>query len=313
MWFAQAAARGASLARAGLGCLPLSGGYGPVDFRMGVRLVHCALDAGVGLLDLADFTREHHGERLLGAALHRRRDRAMVSGHVGWDPCAAEPAALVRDVHRLLRRTGLGYLDVCFLHPDQGSIPLEDRFAALAPLVESGVVLRLGLYEPSVPQLHRAHVVHPVAALAVEYSLAQRRAELELLPAARAIGALVAACCPLACGFLAGRLPWNDRLGLVEQRRCAPGPGAVRPADLRERLRCLEQIAAEVDLSTGRLALAWLLGRGPDVAVLPGSTDCVHVEMNLAAAHTALRPETVFLLDELFPACAATTDDDSAS
>lgn len=312
MWFAQAAARDAPLARSGLGCLPLSGGYGPVDHRMGVRLVHCALDAGIGLLDLADFTRERHGERVLGAALHRRRDRVLVSGHVGWDPRAAEPAAAARQVHRLLRRTGLGYLDVCFLHPAGGPVALEERYAALVPLVESGAVLHLGLYEPTAAQLQRAHAVHPVATLALEYSLAQRRAELDLLPAARSIGAGVAACRPLARGFLAGRIARNDRLGLVEPRLRVLGSDPAQPSDTRERLRRLEHIAAEVDLSTGRLALAWLLARGPDVVALPGSTDCVHVEMNMAAACTALGPATLSLLDELFPAAAAAADDGSA-
>lgn len=304
MWFAQAAARDAATARPGLGCLPLSGGYGPVDFRMGVRLVHCALDAGVGLLDLADFSRDRHGERVVGAALSGRRDRVLVSGHVGWDPRAAEPAALARQVKRLLRHTGLGHLDLCFLHTDGAAARTEDRFAALVPLVESGAVLRLGLYEATAAQLQRAHAVHPVAALAVEYSLAQRRAELDLLPAARAVGAVIAACRPLGRGFLAGRIGWGDRLGPRDPRRADPRFHGTAPPEERGRLRRLEQIAAEVDLSTGRLALAWLLARGADVSVLPGSTDCVHVEMNMAAGGTRLGAETLRLLEEVFPACS---------
>jgi len=277
---------------------------------MGVRLVHCALDTGVGVLDLADFTRERHGERVIGAALLRRRDRVAVSGHVGWEPGAADPAALVRHVHRLLRRTGLGYLDVCFLHPDGGATPVEDRFAALVPLVECGVVRHLGLYEPEVAQVHQASAVHPVAALALKYSLAQRRAETGLLSAARAIGAGVAACRPLARGFLAGRIGPGDWVDPADPRHCDAGLDQTQLSYLRDRLRRLEQIAAEADLSTGRLALAWLLARGPDVMALPGSTDCVHVEMNVAAALAALAPETLRLLDELFPAVEA--DDGSA-
>lgn len=270
----------------GLGCLPWSGHYGPVDTRELGRTLRYALDVGITFLDLADFTADGIGLRRVGRALGARRAEAVVAVHVGWGGRGSEPADLPAQYDEALSRAGLDYADLCCLHVADDDVPVEERIGALAPAVHDGRARGLGLCAADAALLVRAHKAHPITTVSTEYSLWNRRAEAGTLPAARELGITVVACQPLAGGLLTGR-------------PTASG-ASVRPRE-QHALRRLQRIASDLDLSTGRLALAWLLSRGEDVVPVPGSTDSVHVEMNVSAVDTRLPSGVIALLDREFP------------
>jgi aryl-alcohol dehydrogenase-like predicted oxidoreductase len=125
--------------------------------------------------------------------------------------------------------------------------------------------------------------MHPISALAVEYSLFSRAAETGPLPAAAELGVGVVACCPLNRGLLSGGAP------------------EAAPADERAALQALAAQAAELDLGTARLALAWLLEWRDDIVAVPSTRSLAHLEMNASAAEIHLARDTCLRLAELFP------------
>ncbi|MFI5528219.1 aldo/keto reductase [Kitasatospora sp. NPDC051853] len=301
---ARLGAAGPLTSRLGLGCLPLGGAYGPADPAGAVRLIRLAMDSGVALLDAADLT--HRGEvlRLVGRAVADRRDEVTIAAHSrparGPARAVGDPRAVAAGIEAALRRLGTDHVDLYYLHPGRSAVPIEDQIGLLAGQVTAGKVRHLGLGGGTAEQLVRAHRTHPIAALAVEYSLWRTRAEREQLPAARRLGIGVVAVRPLGRGLLTGRLADPARLAPDDLRRAdlrfAPG----RLAAARARLAELERTAAGLDVGAGRLALAWLLSRGEDVVPVPGTRDPVHLEMNLAAAAVRLPEGTGERLAVLF-------------
>ncbi|TDC72041.1 aldo/keto reductase [Actinomadura sp. GC306] len=295
--------------RIGLGTLALTGRYGPVDDAAGIETIRFALDIGVPLIDAAAGAGAERAERLAGRAVAGRRDEAVIAacGGVRRSPGGREtrldgtPEHLRRSCDASLERLGTDHIDVYYLAGVDPRVPVEESMGALAGLVASGKVRRVGLSGVSAEQLRRAHAVHPVGALAAEYSLWERRVEAECLPAARERGIAVFACRPLGRGFLTGRVHSAGRLAEGDARRDDP---RFRPENLSANLRLLqaaEEVAAHRDLGLARLALAWLLCRGDDITPVPSTRDRLHLEMNAAAAGIRLTAAECEYLAALFP------------
>ncbi|KAB2344503.1 aldo/keto reductase [Actinomadura rudentiformis] len=293
----------------GLGTLALTGRSGPVDDAASVDTIRFALDIGVTLIDAATGCEAERAERLVGRAVAGRRDEAMIAVGGGSRPDAGgrrrrldgTPEHLRRSCEASLARLGVDHIDLYYLDGVDPGVPLEDSMGELAELVAAGKVRHVGMSGASADQLRRAHAVHPVAALAAEYSLWERRVEAECLPAARERGIAVFACRPLGRGFLTGRIRSADQLSADDIRHDDPRfwPENL-PANL-DLLRAAEEIAAQRDLGLPRLAIAWLLGRGDDITPVPSTRDRVHLEMNSAAAGVRLTPDECDHLAALFP------------
>jgi aryl-alcohol dehydrogenase-like predicted oxidoreductase len=203
----------------------------------------------------------------------------------------ARPASLVRACDVTLRRLGTDHLDVYYLDRIDPRVPVEQSVAALAALVAAGKVRHIGLSHVDGAQLRRAHAVHPVATVAAEYSLLERAAEGDLLPAARSLGVSLVAYSPLGRGLLTGAVTSLDQVPARDYRRADPWFRPTNFQRARTLTRAVEVLAARCHLSVGRLALAWLLGQGEDIVALPGTRSLTHLEMNLAAADVVLSPQ----------------------
>src|SRR5919201_2372128 len=192
----QLGRNGPSVSALGLGCMGFSGGYGPVDDRDSIATIHAALDAGVTYLDTGDFYGAGQNEMLLGQALRGRRDKAFIAVKFGalrgpdgaWHGSDNRPAAVKNFLAYSLQRLGTDYIDLYQPARVDPAVPIEETVGAIADMVKAGYVRHVGLSEASAATIRRAHAVHPIAALQIEYSLVSRGVEAEILPAVRALG-----------------------------------------------------------------------------------------------------------------------------
>ncbi len=293
----------------GLGCLPFTDAYGAAHWDDMIPTIRLAIDMGIGLILVADSYGGGRAERLIGQAVVGRHHETLIATQggtvlsgdgqiIGID---GSPAHLRRACDASLRRLGVDQLDLYFLAQVDPRVRLDESVGAIAELVHAGKVRYIGL--PAVPRtvLRQAHAEHPITAVLGEYSLWQRDAERELLPAARELAVGFLACGPLGRGFLTGRIISADGLGPGDSRRDDPRFRGENVRRNRELLHTAEQIAARRDIGIGRLALAWLLAQGDDIVPVPGTHRRAHVEMNATAVGVRLDSAQCRELAEAFP------------
>ncbi|MFI6507597.1 aldo/keto reductase [Streptosporangium sp. NPDC050855] len=304
---------GPVISSVGLGSLALTGVYGRSGTAGADRLIRSALDAGVTLFDTAGFYAGGRVESLIGRAVTGRRDEVVVTtrggvrrhGPRGTEGFDGRPASLDRDCDASLRRLRTGRIDLFYLDCQDEHATVEASVARLSELVAAGKIGHLGLTGGTPQQVRRAHAVHPITALAVEYSLWGRRPAPGLLATVRELGIAVVAARPLGRGFLTGRVGPHADFEPGDWRRADPRfDPAARRSDAT-RLRTLEAMAARLDVGAGRLALSWLLAQDDHVVPVPSTRDPVHLEMNLSASSVELPVETREALSALFPSRAA--------
>lgn len=299
---------GAPVPALGLGCLALTGGYGAVAEAEAVATVRAALDRGIGLLDTADFYGGGSVETLLGRAVAGRRDEAFLATRGGAlfsgpaRPTAFDgsPGYLRTACEASLRRLGTDRIDLYYLARVDPAVPVEESVGALAELVAEGKIRHIGLSEVTGEQLRRAAAVHPVAAVASEYSLWSRDVEDGVLPVARELGSSLVACSPLGRGFLTGTIREPSALPEGDYRRNHPRFSADNLPRNEALLDRATRIGDEVGVPLRRLALAWVLSRGDDVIPIPGTRSVAHLEDNIAAAAHRLPADAAQALAELF-------------
>lgn len=307
----QLGVAGPLVSAVGWGCLGLTGGYGGVDAAAAPALVRDVLDQGVTLLDTADFYGGGEVERLLGGALAGRRDEAVIATRGGAVFSGSErptsfdgsPEFLRAACEASLRRLGTDRIDLYYLARVDPEVPVEESVGGLADLVAEGKIGHIGLSEVSPGVLRRAHAVHPVAAVASEYSLWSRDVESEVLPTARELGVGFVACSPLGRGFLTGTVA-TERLAEGDYRRNHPRFAPDNAGRNRILLDAAAEIAADAGIPLGRLALAWVLAQGDDVVPIPGTVRRAHLLENTAAAAERLSSAQAARLAACFPADA---------
>jgi aryl-alcohol dehydrogenase-like predicted oxidoreductase len=296
----------------GLGCLSFTGAYGHADHARSMLAVRAALDTGITLLAMADFYRGGAVEQLVGEALAGCRSQMLIATQGGQRfsetgrlaGVDASPAYLKRACDASLRRLRTDRIDLYFLaHPDR-KIRLEDSIGALAELVAEGKLGGIGLCDASAGTLRRAHAIHPVAAVATEYSLWCRRPEHDVLPVARELAIGLIACQPLGRGVLAGRITSAHQLRAGDPRLRDLRFTEASLARVQPQLQAVQEMAALRNVGAGRLALAWLLAQYDRVVAAPGTRSSLHVEMNAAATSVELSPDECQRLGALFPAAA---------
>ena len=278
----ELSSRGPSASALGLGCMGMSGLYGPADRAESIATIHAALDAGVDLLDTGDFYGMGHNEMLLGEALDGvPRDRAADQRQVRR---AARPR---RRLARLRRPPGgreerRRLLAAAPRHRPHRHLPpgtaRPERARSRTPSAPSpswskaGYVRHVGLSEVGADTIRRAHAVHPIADLQIEYSLISRGIEDAILPACRELGIGVTAYGVLSRGLISGH--WTKDRDTDARRLPQPQPALPgrQPAitTWRWSRRCARSPKTRASASR-RLAIAWVLARGGDIVPLVGA------------------------------------------
>jgi aryl-alcohol dehydrogenase-like predicted oxidoreductase len=304
---------GPAVSAIGLGCMAFSGTYGPTTEQESIATIRAALEAGVTLLDTGDFYGMGHNEMLLQKALAGRpRDsyflsvkfggmRAPNGAFIGFD---ARPAAVKNSLSYTLRRLGTDYVDLYFPSRVDPHVPIEDTVGAISEMVKAGYVRHVGLSEASSETIRRAHATHPLAALQIEYSLATRGIEAEILPAARQHGISVVAYGIFSRGLLTGSAPSRESAAHGDIRGHFP---RFHQQNLDKNTRVisrLREIAAKQGVSVAQLATAWALGRGEDVVPLAGVRNREQLTEALEGLKVALSAEAQAALEREIPAGA---------
>jgi aryl-alcohol dehydrogenase-like predicted oxidoreductase len=297
----------------GLGCMGMSENYGPSKDTDSMAILDRALGLGINFLDTADSYGPFRNEELIGRFLASRSERIVVATKFGFvrspDPAAPpidnSPAYIRSACEASLRRLGIDVIDIYYVHRIDPARPVEETVGTIADLVREGKVRAIGLSEVSAATLRRAAAVHPIAALQSEYSLWQRDAEVQVLPACRELGVSFVAFAPLGRGFLTGALRNMAVLAPDDYRRQLPrfqGDAAAHNARLVARLA---QIARQQGCSAAQLAIAWLLAQGPGVIPIPGTRRIPRLEENAAAVDIVLDAAACAAIDAVFPIGAA--------
>jgi aryl-alcohol dehydrogenase-like predicted oxidoreductase len=291
--------------------------YGPADEGESVATIHAALDAGIDLLDTGDFYGMGHNEMLIGRALaDRNRDEVLISVKFGGlrDPMNGfngvdtRPIAMKNFLAYTLRRLGTDHVDVYRPARVDPAVPIEETVGAVAEMVEAGYVRQIGLSEASADTLRRAHAVHPIADLQIEYSLISRGIEDEILPTCRELGVSITAYGVLSRGLISGH--WSPA------RSGAPGDFRTmsprfREANLAHNLELVERLRAVArakDATVAQIAIAWVLSRGDDIVPLIGARRRDRLAEALGALDLELGSEDLAEIEQAVPADSAAGD-----
>lgn len=267
-----------------------------------------ALDLGINHFDSADMYGFGAGEIFLGKALKARRDEAVIASKFGFVRAddgkmsfVGTPEYVREACDASLARLGLDHIDLYYQHRIDPNLPIEETWGAMVELVTAGKVGALAISNATPEQIRRAHSVHALAAVQMEYSLIERGQEAEILPLCKELGITFVAFGPLSFSLLGGEvtdiehLPGNDHY-----RRGMPRFQGDNIAANLARVETVKAIAAETGASPGQIALAWTMCGAHDVIPIPGSRQSHHLEDNARAIEIQLTPNQMQQLNEAF-------------
>jgi aryl-alcohol dehydrogenase-like predicted oxidoreductase len=287
----------------GVGCMSMSGVYGPADDAESIATLHRAFDLGINFLDTSASYGSGHNHELIAKALKGRRERIVIHSKSGsprspdasGNRSGSSPEYLIQNCEQSVKRLNIDCLDIFCMSRVDPKVPVEESVGAMARLVEQGKTRYIGLSEASANSIRRARKVHPIVSLQMEYSLWSRDPEGGNIQACREFGMGFMAYSPLGRGFFAG--------AVHNAKDLAAGDGrSNHPRFQRENL---EQIAKEKSATPAQLALAWLMARGQDIIPIPSNKSRRHLEENLKAIDIKLTQDDLAPLDTLFEAGAA--------
>ncbi|HUC69376.1 MAG TPA: aldo/keto reductase [Stellaceae bacterium] len=309
-------AKGAVVSALGLGCMGMSGMYGPADRQESIATIHAALDAGITLFDTGDFYGMGHNEMLIGEALKGvSRDRFLISvkfgalrdpagGWLGYD---ARLEAVKNFLAYSLRRLGLDHVDIYRPARLDRSVPIEETVGAIADLVKAGYVKQIGLSEVGVETIRRAAAVHPISDLQIEYSLISRGIEDDILPLVRKLGIGVTAYGVLSRGLIGGH--WRKEAAHATDFRAHnprfQGANVDRNLALVESLRNLAEARGS---SVAQVAIAWVAAQGRDIVPLVGARRRDRLAEALGALDLRLSADDLAAIERAVPKGAASGD-----
>jgi aryl-alcohol dehydrogenase-like predicted oxidoreductase len=282
--------------------------YGEADERESVATLHAALDAGVTLLDTGDYYGAGHNEMLIRRALEGRRDEVLLSVKFGalrspdggWIGMDTRPAAAKNFLAYSLTRLGVDHVDIYRPGRLDPAVPIEDTVGAIADLVKAGYVRHIGLSEVGTDTIRRAHAVHPISDLQIEYSLVSRGPEAKIFPVLSELGIGVTAYGVLSRGLLSGSRP----SGKSDFRAYLPRFTGENRERNQRLIDTLQSLAADKGVRPSQLAIAWVLAKDENIVPVIGARTRVQLAESLGALKVTLSSADLARIEEAIPPSA---------
>ncbi|CAK9171185.1 unnamed protein product [Ilex paraguariensis] len=302
--------QGLEVSHLGFGCGGLSGIYNaPLSHEAGCSIILEAFNKGITLFDTADVYGDNYdNEIMIGKALKQLpRQKVQLATKFGitiledgqWG-VKGTPEYVRKCCEASLKRLDVDYIDLYYQHRVDTTVPIEETVRELKKLVEEGKIKYVGLSEASIDTIRRAHAIHPITAVQMEYSLWTREIEDDIIPFCRELGIGIVAYSPLGQGFFGGKavvedLPKESILSL-NQRFTKENVEKNKAIYIR-----LGIVAAKHHCTIPQLALAWLLHKGGDVIPIPGTTKIKNLDSNIGCLAIKLTPEDLKEISDSVP------------
>ncbi|XP_051114888.1 probable aldo-keto reductase 2 [Andrographis paniculata] len=304
--------QGLEVSAQGLGCMGMSAFYGPPkpEAKM-IELINHAIRSGITHLDTSDAYGPYTNEVLVGKALKGgMREKVELATKFGFKldgsniTIVGDPKHVRAACEDSLKRLDVDCIDLYYQHRVDTTVPIEVTVGELKKLVEEGKIKYIGLSEASASTIRRAHAVHPITAVQLEWSLWAREVEEEIVPVCRELGIGIVAYSPLGRGFFSGGSQLIQNLSVEDRRKEFP---RFKPENLEHNenlFNRVKDLAARKGCTPSQLALAWVHHQGKDVCPIPGTTKIANLNDNIGALSVKLSPEDMSELESIASAGA---------
>lgn len=298
---------GPLVSKLGLGCMRMSSVWGSAtnDENESIATIQMALDSGINFLNTGDFYGSGHNELLVGRAIKGRRDEAFISVKFGaifyngqWIGMDLRPNSIKNFINYSLVRLGIDTIDLYQPSRLDNSVPMEDVIGTVADMIKEGKVRYLGVSEITADQLQKANDIHPVTALEIGYSLADRQIESDLLPKAKELGIGVVAFANTAEGLLTGEM--KAPLAADAYHNHFPrfqGENLIRNL---EKVEVLKAMAKDKGCTPTQLAIAWVNNQADHIMPLVSMSRRSRLPENIAAMEIGFNADELNVLNTNF-------------
>lgn len=307
--------QGFEVSALGLGCMGMSAFYGPPkpDQEM-ISLIHYAVSRGVTFLDTSDIYGPFINEILVGKAIKEIREKVQLATKFGLifvdgkPELRGDPEYVRAACEASLKRLGVDCIDLYYQHRIDTKTPIEITMGELKKLVEEGKIKYIGLSEASASTIRRAHAVHPLTAVQIEWSLWTRDAEEEIIPTCRELGIGIVPYSPLGRGFFTSGAKSVENLTENDNRKRIPRFDAENLEKNNMTFEKICEIASRKGCSPGQLSLAWVQHQGNDVSPIPGTTKVKNLEENIGAVSVEITAEEMKEIENVLSTCGFSGD-----
>jgi aryl-alcohol dehydrogenase-like predicted oxidoreductase len=300
---------GLEVSAIGLGCMRMTGGYGPIpDKQEMIAVIRGAVDRGVTFFDTAQVYGPFANEELVGEALAPVRAQVVIATKFGFQfedsgsgprsvGVNSRPEHIKQSVEGSLKRLRVETIDLLYQHRVDPQVPVEDVAGAVKDLIREGKARHFGMSEAAAQTIRRAHAVQPVTALQSEYSLWWKRPEEEILPVLEELGIGLVPYSPLGKGFLTGTMTEDTSFPKEDLRSRIPRFTLDARKANQPLIDLLTAIGHRKQATPGQIALAWLLAQKPWIVPIPGTTKLARLEENIGAVAVEMTPEDLREVD----------------
>lgn len=289
---------GLEVSALGFGCMGINHSYGKgIEKKDAIALLRNAVEMGITFFDTAEAYGPYTNEEIVGEALQPYRKDVVIATKFGCKNAIptsgldSRPETIRAVAEASLKRLRTDCIDLFYQHRVDPNVPIEDVAGTVKDLINEGKVKYFGLSEASAKTIRKAHSIQSVSALQSEYSLFWREPEDEIIPTLEELGIGFVPFSPLGKGFLTGTINSDTKLEDIDRRNIIPRFSEANIKANEVLVYALSEIAQQKNVTTGQLALAWLLAQKSWIAPIPGTTKLHRLEENIGSTNIVLTVE----------------------